>query len=704
MAFVDNQNAEQYQRLGRIIAALEAKRAEVGDEIANTALTVMREKLAELEAGGRAVRVPQQRQLVTILFADVSGFTAMSETMDHEIVNDVINSLWTRVDKAIHDHGGRIDKHIGDAIMALYGTPMAREDDPERAIRSALQIQAEILEWKRELSTQLGNYRTQIQNIQLRIGINIGPALLGTVGTVGEYTAIGDTVNIANRLESAAPKGGILISHDVYQHVQGLFDFTTLDPITLKGRTEPTQVYTVNGVKQPSADKDHVVTNGNRKNEFERAIAALESGRSLLGDEVADTTLTSIREKLAELNVGTRRAERVPQQRKLVTVLFADISGFTAMFESMDHETVNHVIDSLWSRVDRAIQDQGGRIDKHINDVVMALYGIPMAREDDPERAIRSALQIQTEVHEWKHEQASLLPNYRAQIQNIHLRIGINTGPALLGTVGTVGEYTAIGDTVNLAQRLEASAPKGGIMISHDTYQHVRGIFDTTTPDPIMVKGKSEPVHVHIVNGVKPRSFRDTTRGLEGIETRTIGREEELAQMQAAFERAANDRITCLISVVAEAGIGKSRLVFEFGKWLDALGKPMIIFKGRAAQETSQIPFSLLRGLLSSAFEIRDNDRAAVARQKLERGIRRYTPDQEVATLYAHFIGHLIGLDYSNSRHLKGILNDAKQVHDLAFHYAAEAVADIAHDQTVVFFLEDIHWADSESLTSLMPS
>src|SRR5215510_8362086 len=123
------------------IATLEANRSLLGDQVVDVALASMREKLA----GGQAVRIPQQRKLVTILFADMSGFTAMSETMDHEIVNDVINSLWSRVDKAIHDHGGRIDKHIGDAIMALYGTPTAHEDDPERAIRSALQIQSEIL-------------------------------------------------------------------------------------------------------------------------------------------------------------------------------------------------------------------------------------------------------------------------------------------------------------------------------------------------------------------------------------------------------------------------------------------------------------------------------------------------------------------------------------------------------------------------------
>src|SRR5262245_46847716 len=175
--------------LEKAIAALESQRFLLGDELADVAMAALREKLVSLDIGARAVRVPQQRKLVTVLFADVSGFTAMSETMDHEIVNDVINSLWSRVDQAVLDHSGLIDKHIGDAVMAVYGTPTAHEDDPERAIRSALQIQSEIQGWKREQSEILPDYNAQIKNIQLRIGINTGPALLGTVGMMGEYTA-----------------------------------------------------------------------------------------------------------------------------------------------------------------------------------------------------------------------------------------------------------------------------------------------------------------------------------------------------------------------------------------------------------------------------------------------------------------------------------------------------------------------------------
>ena len=430
---------------------------------------------------------------------------------------------------------------------------------------------------------------------------------------------------------------------------------------------------------------------------LEQAIAALESRRSLLGDEIVDVALVSMREKLASRRGGIS-ATREPQQRKQITVLFADVSGFTAMAETMDHEIVNEVINSLWFRVDKAIIDHGGRIDKHIGDAIMALYGTPTAHEDDPERAIRSALQIQSEILDWKKELSETFSSYRTQIQNIQLRIGINTGPALLGTVGLTNEYTAIGDTVNLASRVETAAPKGEILISYETHQHVRGVFNVTELEPIMVKGKSEPIRVFTVQSVKPRSFRDTTRGLEGIETRTIGRETELAQMQSAFEDTIRSNQTHLISIVAEAGIGKSRLLFEFGKWLESLARPVQIYKGRAVQESAHIPYSLLRGILSSSFEIYENDRASVARQKLELGIQKAASDRENSIEYAHIIGHLFGLDYSTSPYLKGILGDARQIHDRAFHYLTQLFADLTRNQPLAIFLEDIHWADNGSL------
>src|SRR5687767_7409436 len=153
--------AKQGENFERAIDALEAQRSILGDEIVDIAQASIREKLAQLTAERQLSHELQERKLITVLFADVSGFTAMAEAMDHEIVNSVINSLWSRVDKAIQDHGGRIDKHIGDAVMALFGTPTVREDDPERAIRAALQIQTEVQEWKNEFSDSKYSQQSQ---------------------------------------------------------------------------------------------------------------------------------------------------------------------------------------------------------------------------------------------------------------------------------------------------------------------------------------------------------------------------------------------------------------------------------------------------------------------------------------------------------------------------------------------------------------
>src|SRR5215210_1266504 len=169
-------SARELEDLQQAIDALEAQRSVLGNQTVDLAQTAIREKLARLNTGARVSHEPQERKLITVLFADVSGFTAMAETVDHEIVSSVINSLWSRVDKAIHDQGGRIDKHIGDAVMALFGTPTAREDDPQRSIQAALQIQAEVRNWKKELTKLASNQQSQAKNIRLRIGINTGPA------------------------------------------------------------------------------------------------------------------------------------------------------------------------------------------------------------------------------------------------------------------------------------------------------------------------------------------------------------------------------------------------------------------------------------------------------------------------------------------------------------------------------------------------
>ncbi len=424
------------------------------------------------------------------------------------------------------------------------------------------------------------------------------------------------------------------------------------------------------------------------REQLKQAIALLESQRAMLGNSVVELGLAPLREKLAELEAQSRPME---QRRKQVTVLFADISGFTAMSELLDPEVVTEVLNALWQRLDAAIVEQGGWIDKHIGDAVMALWGVETVQEDDPERAVRAALEMQSALARFREEQGVELA----------MRIGINTGPVLLGEVGSRREFTAMGDTVNVASRLEHAAPVGGVLISHDTYRHVRGVFDVQTPDPIQVKGKADLLRVYVVERAKPQAFRLGNRGVEGIETSMVGRDVEMQQLQATLRKVVQDRCVQTVLLVGEAGLGKSRLLYEFQNWLETLPERVIIFTARALESVHQ-PYGVLQDCLAFRFQIAQNDPLPVAREKFEQGVIHWMAGDAEAGMKAHFIGHLIGLDFSGSPHLQGILEDAQQIQGRAWHYLEQFFAAVAQQgAAVVLELEDLHWADDSSLAVL---
>ncbi|HMD80089.1 MAG TPA: adenylate/guanylate cyclase domain-containing protein, partial [Anaerolineales bacterium] len=370
------------------------------------------------------------------------------------------------------------------------------------------------------------------------------------------------------------------------------------------------------------------------------AIEAQEAMRSILGDSIVDTTLEVLRDQLSEFEKQFTRQDMANRaRRKLVTVLFADVSGFTAFSENRDAEDVANLVNHLWIQADRIIFEYGGHIDKHIGDAVMAIWGADTAREDDAERAIRAALKMQ----EIFKENVGQLP--------VRLKVGINSGQVLLSAIGTRGEFTAMGDTVNTASRLVTSANAGEILISHDTYQLVRGVFDIQIQSPITVKGKREPLQTYIVQRVRPRAFRIGRRGVEGVTTRMVGRQPEFQIIQTALEQSVINRRVTVVIVKGEAGLGKSRLIYEFEAWLDAHATDFYLFKGRADEETMSLPYSLLRDVFSERFQIRDSDSQAEARGKMVKGIAAMTGvgSEERAA----FIGEMLGFDFSESPYVR---------------------------------------------------
>jgi predicted ATPase/class 3 adenylate cyclase len=430
---------------------------------------------------------------------------------------------------------------------------------------------------------------------------------------------------------------------------------------------------------------------------LEQALAALEAQRQLLGDAVVDASQAALRKQLAELEPAPAE-----EQRKLVSILFADLVGFTALSEELDPEELRQVQKAYFAAVTAPIKEQSGWIEKYIGDAVLAVFGLPQAQENDPDRAVWAALGMLSALSELNtrlgQETGIRMP---APLQ---MRIGVNTGLVMV-SLKDEGNFVVTGETVNLTSRLQSAAPTQGILITHDTYRHVRGAFDLLPLEPILFKGKTEPVQVYRLLAAKPRSFRTRKRGVEGVETRMVGREGELQTLQNAFFSAVEDDERSMVTIVGEPGMGKSRLLYEFENWLDLRPEPVKLFRGRARQETQRIPYGLLRDLFAFRYGVQDDDSLTEVWRKFEVGIPEFeagsagqaeTPPAGLAR--AHFIGELLGYDFSQSPFVQEAKADPRQIHDRALLYLGEYFKAAARKHPVVILLEDLHWADDSSL------
>jgi AAA ATPase domain/Adenylate and Guanylate cyclase catalytic domain len=291
----------------------------------------------------------------------------------------------------------------------------------------------------------------------------------------------------------------------------------------------------------------------------------------------------------------------------------------------------------------------------------------------------------------------------RDRVPEFRMRVGLNSGLVVAGPVRADQhvEYLAVGDTVNLAARMEQNAPAGGILITHDTFRLAREIFEVQPQPPLKVKGHAEPVQTYLVLSGRPQAFQTAGRGVEGIEVPMVGRDAELNQLQAIFQAAAEQRERRMVTVVGDAGVGKSRLLYEFERWLGLHPASPDTFKGRATAMAQLVPYGLVRELFARRFDLLDSDSAAVVRDKLEQGITAYLGTDGAGTMKAHFVGHLLGFDFSDSPYLRGALGDARQLHDRARLCLADFFRAVAAQAPAVIFLEDLHWADDSSLDAI---
>jgi class 3 adenylate cyclase/tetratricopeptide (TPR) repeat protein len=423
-----------------------------------------------------------------------------------------------------------------------------------------------------------------------------------------------------------------------------------------------------------------------RSAQLRAAIAALEAQRLVLGDGVVDIAVAPLRRELAEHE--TRTAATL-QRLKQVTVLFVDVVGSTAMGQQLEPEEVYAVMNGALERFTGTVQAHYGRVLQYAGDGMLAAFGADESNEGDVESAVRAGLAILADA---KAQSAEV--QARFGLPDFAVRAGVHTGTVLLGG-GVDADGSIRGSSVNIAARMEQSAPPGRLRISHETYRHVRGLFEVSEPVLVQVKGIEQPLRSYLVERAKPRAFRVASRGIEGVHAKMVGREAELELVRATFAAAGVERRSRALTIVGEAGLGKSRLLAEFQQTLDLNACWLLL--GRAHPRSALHPYGVLRDMLLGQVQIGDSDSGEAARQKLIARLAPLFPQEGEAPI--HRIGHLIGLDFSASPHVQELLGDEERFKEVAFDACLLCLRRLGETRPVLVVLDDLHWADAETLS-----
>ncbi|HET7520452.1 MAG TPA: adenylate/guanylate cyclase domain-containing protein [Candidatus Limnocylindria bacterium] len=363
---------------------------------------------------------------------------------------------------------------------------------------------------------------------------------------------------------------------------------------------------------------------------------------------------------------GTPLAPALPPQeeRKTVTVFFSDLKGSTNLGEALDPESLREVMTTYFDSMTRVLRRHGATIEKFIGDAIMAVFGLPKLHEDDALRAVRAAKETQAAIADLNED---LQRRYGVQLT---VRTGVNTGEVVAGDP-TTGQRLVTGDTVNVAARLEQAAPPGEVLIGELTYRLVRGAVDVEEVEPLELKGKSERVPAYRLMAVS-----DATEGFERRQDAPmVGREHEMATLAGTFQRAVAERGCRAATVIADAGVGKSRLVREFTA---SLAERANVVHGRCLPYGEGITFWPLVEAARAAAVIEQDDAPDEARAKLA----ALTGDERVTERLAAAIG--LG---------------SEQFPVAETFWAARRFLEIlARERPVCVVIDDIHWAEQTFL------
>jgi len=382
-------------------------------------------------------------------------------------------------------------------------------------------------------------------------------------------------------------------------------------------------------------------------------------------------------------------------ERRHITVLFADIAGSTSLAERMDPEDWTAIVSQAFVRMNATVTRYDGTIARLMGDGVLAFFGAPVAHEDDPLRAVRCGLDMARAVDELSAELNAKEPI------DLKVRVGINTGPVVVGVVGTqsASEYTAMGDAVNVAARMQALARPGTVLVSGATHRFVAALVESVDVGALDLKGKTNAVQAYEVTGLKEGA---TGRGLRGLHAPMIGRDPQLRRLADLFAiaKAGQGRVA---AIVGEPGIGKSRLLTELREEIEQADGSVHWIEGRCLSYGHTLPYHLVIDLVRSLIGVNASAGDAEVSEALERTSRDLLGDQWEETFA--YLGHLLSLRLEPAMRARLSVLDFETVK----RYVSSLVVTIRGLSTrgpVVLVFEDLHWADAASadaLVALMP-
>ena len=496
-----------------------------------------------------------RRPTVTLVTSDLKGSTALGERLDPEALREVLNRYFSVMRVVFESHGGRIEKIIGDAIVAVFGLPEPAADDALRAVEAAAESMRALATLNDELEAGWG------VRLVTRTGVASGEVTFGE-DLEGQHVLLGPIVEISGVMEQNAPPLEVLLAESTRSLVGDAIEVEVMEPVSPKGSTERLAAFRLVAVRE-------------RDGHAERPLTAAE--------------------------VVAR------DSRRTVSLVFALAKIHATVGEEPGPAALRDVMSRYFDAMRAALEHHGGTVEKYIGDAVMAVFGLPVRHEDDALRAVRAAADMQAAM-------ARLNAGFQAEF-GLELvgHIGVNTGEVIATGDASSAQRLVTGDTVNTAARLEQAAGPGDIVLGELTHRLARDEIEVEAIPPLSLKGKAEPVPAYRLVGVRHRT--STTSA-----TAFVGRIEEMARLESCLRSAIGERRARLVTIVGDAGVGKSRLIREFA---ERAGEHALVLRGRCLPYGNGITFWPLNEAVLGAAGIESDDGPAAATDKIRALVHR---------------------------------------------------------------------------------